>query len=218
MITRILACLAIYFGTALAASAQFGPEEPTPKTTQERYAERAIANAGRFSGASEDFVVDQDDGVDPVRMQFWFDEARGVYATLCADRTGPTDLWSRNCFKLADMYRRGLGVEQDYRKASKLYLSACEQGGDLDACLAQAYIDHSGNGGDRNWGRARTLYETACDQGSPIGCAGLGNMVYRGQGGITNRRRGASLLRQACNDDYAWACERLDGFGLPTTG
>ncbi|MEO1643481.1 MAG: tetratricopeptide repeat protein, partial [Pseudomonadota bacterium] len=149
------------------------------------------------------------------RMQFWFDQAREVYEPLCADRDARKDLWARNCFRLADMYRRGLGVEQDYERASKLYLAACEKGDNLDACLAQAYIDHSGNGGERNWTRARTLYEAACNQDSAIGCAGLGNMVYRGQGGITNRRRGAQLLRRACKDDYAWACERLEGFGLP---
>ncbi|MEL8055730.1 MAG: tetratricopeptide repeat protein [Pseudomonadota bacterium] len=216
MLRHLLTCLTLCLSAALPATAQFGPDEPTPKTTQERYAERAMANAAQFSGTTENIVASPEDGLDPERMQFWFDQARGVYEPLCEDRTTAKDLWSRNCFRLADMYRRGVGVEQDYKVATRLYLAACEQGDNLDACLAQAYIDHSGKGGERNWTRARSLYEAACDQDSAIGCAGLGNMVYRGQGGITNRRRGASLLRQACNDDYAWACERLDGFGLPS--
>ena len=199
-----------------SASAQFGLDEPTPKTAQERYAERAIANAARFSGVSDDVIVSSADGIDPERMQFWFDQARGVYEPLCEDRSSAQDLWSRNCFNLADMYRRGLGVEQDYSKASDLYLTACKQGAHLDSCLAQAYIDHSGNAGDRNWSRARDLYDAACDQGSTTGCAGLGNMIYRGQGGLPDRRRGAQLLRQSCNNDDAWACERLEGFGLPS--
>lgn len=215
MIARIALFLTASFALVMPAFAQFEPPEPTPKTTKERYAERAMGNALSFSEASDATIVTPEDGIDPERMQFWFDEARAVYEPLCSDRSGPKDLWARNCFNLADMYRRGLGLRQDYEKASELYVAACEEGGHQDACLAQAYIDHSGNGGEKNWTRARELYDRACDEGSAVGCAGLGNMLYRGQGGFPNRRRGAQLLRQACADEYSWACERLEGFGIP---
>lgn len=214
MIARITAILFVSFALTLPTMAQFGPKEPTPKTTQERYAERAIANALSFSEVSPKTVVTSDDGIDPERMQFWFDEARDVYQSYCDDRASAKDLWARNCFNLADMYRRGVGVRQDYALATDLYLAACEQGGHVDACLAQAYIDHSGNGGEQNWARARMLYDGACTEGSWVGCAGLGNMLYRGQGGMADRPRGARLLRQACTNEYAWACERLEGFGI----
>lgn len=215
MIARIATFMIASFALALPALAQFGPPEPTPQTTQERYAERAIDNALSFSETSQKTVVTSEDGIDPERMQFWFDEARGVYEPLCSDRTGAKDVWARNCFKLADMYRRGLGLRQDYDMAATLYLSACEQGDHTDSCLAQAYLDHSGNGGEQNWVRARELYDRACAEGSSVGCAGLGNMLYRGQGGFPDRRRGLQLLRQACSNEYAWACQRLEGFGAP---
>lgn len=212
---RFVVFLTCLLSLPVMANAQFGPERDTPRTAKEIFADRAMTDAAELIKVSPKDVVTQDDGIDPEQAQIWYDQARVRYDELCQDREMPTDAWARNCFKLADIYRRGLGVVQDYNAAKTFYLDACLEGDHIDACLQQAYIDHTGNAGETDWPRARTLYERACDAGDASGCAGLGNMLYRGQGGGLDRALGAELLQNACADEYAWACERLRGFGLP---
>lgn len=201
--------------TPAAAHAQFGPERESPRTAKEIYADRAMNDAASLIRLTPKDVVTADDGIDIDRAQRWYDQARVRYEELCRDRSTKADAWSRNCFKLANIYRRGLGVTQDYPRAEKLYVAACQEGEHLESCLQQAYTDHTGNAGERDWPRARKLYEIACDLGDQSGCAGLGNMLYRGQGGNVDRSLGTALLQDACAGQYQWACERLEGFGLP---
>ncbi|MEM9938419.1 MAG: tetratricopeptide repeat protein [Pseudomonadota bacterium] len=197
------------------AFAQFGPEPPTPRVAKEIQADRAMTDASQLVRTLYTDVVTEDDGIDPEQANRWYKLARENYTELCAMREEPTDFWSRNCYKLADIYRRGLGVVQDYDRASELYTEACLTGRHLNACLQQAHIDHVGNAGAKDWPNARNLYEIACDMGDASGCAGLGNMLYRGQGGAPDRIQGARLLQTACADDYEWACERIISYGIP---
>lgn len=197
------------------ASAQFGPERrDTPKSAEEILADRAMADAARLLQSQRRDIVSADDNIDIEQAQLWYDTARANYQALCDDRSAPQDVWVRNCYKLADIYRRGQGVGQDYGLAERLYRETCTTGRLTDACLQQAYIDHTGPTGQKDWPSARELYTIACDRGDAAGCAGLGNMQYRGQGGPANREAGARNLQSACAADYDWACERLRGFGL----
>ncbi len=116
------------------------------------------------------------------------------------------------CFSLADMYRRGLGGDQDYRKAADHYRKACD-GRLAEACSGLAYLMIKGLGMDTDLAGARNLYEQACDYGDVSGCAAYGNMVYTGQGGRKNVAEGTRLLQDACDKDYEWACERLSTLG-----
>lgn len=215
MLARLFLVISCLFALPVAAAAQFGPEPGSPRTAKEIYADRAMKDAASLIRVTPTDVVSAKDGIDPQRAQTWHDQARVRYGELCRDRRTRADAWSRNCYKLADIYRRGLGVPQDYTRAKTLYTDACIQGDHVAACLQQAYTDHTGNAGEKDWPNARTLYEVACDAGDPSGCAGLGNMLYRGQGGRADRRLGAALIQDACAAEYAWACERLEGFGLP---
>ena len=208
----LLACGALLTSPAWA---QFGPKPPTPRVAKEIQADRAMTDAAQLHRTQYTDVVSDKDGIDPDQANRWYTLARDNYTELCADRESATDFWSRNCYKLADIYRRGLGVTQDYDRASTLYTDACLQGRHLEACLQQAYIDHVGNAGAKDWPNARKLYKTACDMGDASGCAGLGNMLYRGQGGSPDRNLGARLLQDACTDEYTWACERIVSYGIP---
>ncbi len=212
---RFLAPLLIAFMLSGFASAQFGPKPDTPRSAQEIYADRSMDTAATFAQGSVTDTLDRESRTDPERAQFWFNEARNAYTELCENRSSPKDEWARNCYKLAGLYLRGQGVAQDYTQARNLNLDACEQGGHVDACLQQAYTDHTGNAGETDWPRARSLYERACGMGAVSGCAGLANMLYRAQGGPADRSRATRLLQDACADEYEWACERLTGFGLP---
>ena len=199
--------------------AQFGPvDRETPRSAEEILADRAMSDAALLLPSRERDVITADDGVDLRQAQIWYDTARTNYQALCEDRSGPKDVWVRNCYKLADIYRRGLGVAQDYARAEALYRETCLEGDLTDACLQQAYIDHTGPSGERDWVSARELYGVACNRGDAAGCAGLGNMLYRGQGGPARREEGARHLQSACAADYDWACERLRGFGLTEQG
>lgn len=207
--------LAIVFGAmALPAAAQFGPKPDTPRSAKEIYADRAMDSAASFLQTVAADALTEQDRADPDRANFWYAEALEAYTELCANSDSPRDAWSRNCYKLAGLYLRGQGTAQDYSTASDLLLKSCREGSHTDACLQQAYTDHTGNAGATDWPRARELYGRACDAGAPSGCAGLGNMLYRGQGGSTDRNQGADLLQETCAQGYEWSCERITGFGL----
>ncbi|MEL6829885.1 MAG: tetratricopeptide repeat protein [Pseudomonadota bacterium] len=209
-------CLSMIVGwISPLAFAQFGPtERETPRSAEEILADRAMTDAALLLQSKQRDIITADDGIDIEQAQRWYNTARANYTTLCDDRNAPKDVWVRNCYKLADIYRRGLGVAQDYDLAETLYRETCTVGGLTDACLQQAYIDHTGPTGDQDWSSARELYTIACNRRDMSGCAGLGNMLYRGQGGPIDRDRGARLLQDACAAEYDWACDRLRGFGL----
>jgi TPR repeat protein len=116
------------------------------------------------------------------------------------------------CFELADMYRRGLGGDQDYDKAADNYRKACN-GKLAKACSGLAYLTIHGRGMEADPVQARQLYDKACDYGDVSGCAAYGNMVYTGQGGRKNVPEGTRLLQESCDEDYEWACERLSTLG-----
>lgn len=220
MFGRLCFGLLTFLALSLPAAAQFGAPPPTPASPTELYADRAYAEASRLSAGVGGEVITKEALFDLERSQQRFDEARQYYQAACDDRSQPTDQWTRNCYKVAEMYRRGIGSTQDYRLARKLYLDACRDGDHVDACLQQAHLSHVGRDtreAPQNYELARELYTRACDLGDPSGCAGLGNMLYRGQGGEQDRTRGSRLLQRACADDYDWACERLQAFGLPET-
>ncbi|MEM8616330.1 MAG: hypothetical protein AAGF20_05280 [Pseudomonadota bacterium] len=213
-----LALVAIMGSLSVQAQAKATEVQPTPKTAAEFYAERAMRDAARMLQAdgTKD-VIGEDGRLDIRRAQIWLNEARTTYAELCRDRTLPKDQWARNCKALGDIYRRGQGIPQSYRLAKAHYRTACLVGDHIGACVQQAYTDHTGRSGRVNYVDARLLYDHACSLGDAQGCAGLGNMLYRSQGGEGDRIRGMRLLQESCKQEYAWACERLRAFGLPET-
>lgn len=217
MLIRLLSVFCFFAISAVPASAQFGKPEPTPKSADEYFAERALRDASRLTaGVSGRDVIKPEDGMDLARAERRMEEALEIYQRLCGDRSSPQDQWARNCFALGDMYRRGMGTVQDYERAKIHYNAACLEGRHGDACLQQAYISAKGSAGEVDNDHARALYEQACTLNEPGGCAGLGNMMYMGLGGPRNRSRAVTLLQEACADEFEWACTRLIEYGLPT--
>lgn len=186
-----LAASLILAGTlSFSASAQFGREQVARPDADELYADRAV-------------------------KQGWFDDAIERYSKACEDKSRQTAVWARNCRKLADLRRRGLGGEQDYETAKALYDEACFKGRDDQSCMQQGHVSFEGNDGNRDWAYARKLYKQACDLGNQTGCAGYGSMLYRGQGGAMKRDEGKRYIQEACASGDDWACDRAQGFGLP---
>jgi len=217
MLFRSLALLSLSLVLASSAFAQFGKPQPTPKTADEYFAERAMRDASRLTqGVLGRDIIREEDGVNLQRAESRMDGAIEIFARLCSDRGLPQDQWARNCYSLADMYRRGLGTEQDYAKAKTHYDAACLDGRHSGACMQQAYISHKGSAGEADVEHARELYSQACRMKDPGGCSGLGNMLYMGIGGPRDRSRAVTLLQDACADEYEWACTRLIEYGQPT--
>ncbi|MEM7460762.1 MAG: tetratricopeptide repeat protein [Pseudomonadota bacterium] len=215
MLFRTLALLTLAIVFATSSFAQFGKSKPTPKTAEEYFAERAMRDASRLTqGVAGRDIIRPSDGIDLQRAESRMEEAFAVYDKLCNDRTLPRDQWARNCFALADMYRRGLATEQDSTQARIHYDAACFEGDHPGACVQQAYSSQKGDERDVDLEHARALYTQACDLDDAGGCAGLGNMMYAGLGGSRDRIEAANLLQNACADGYQWACTRLSEYGL----
>lgn len=119
------------------------------------------------------------------------------------------------CFRLGDMYRKGLGGAQDYKLSADAYKKACN--GDHGAgCAGLGYLTSYGRGVDQNPVQARRLYEKSCHLDETSGCAAYGNMLYTGKGGRKDVAEGRRLLQDACDKEYDWACERLTNLGAYT--
>ncbi|MEO0449965.1 MAG: tetratricopeptide repeat protein [Pseudomonadota bacterium] len=215
MLIRAFAIFCLSLALSGAAFAQFGKPKPTPKTSDEYFAERAMRDAARLTeGIAGRDIIRPVDGVDLERAEERLEQAFTIYERLCTDRALPQDQWARNCFALADMYRRGLATEQDYPVARQHYDAACLEGRHVESCIQQAYISQKGPDAEIDVEHARALYQHACDLNDPAGCAGLGNMMYAGIGGSRNRLEAAELLQDSCADGYQWACTRLSEYGL----
>lgn len=210
-------CLSL-FATALPGAAQFGKPAPTPVSSQEYYANRAIVDAGRLSEGVYGDVVTDSDPVDLRRAQIRFDEAREIYTEMCADTSLPRDQRARTCHALGDIYRRGSGVEQDYAVAKQHFDWACLTGDYADACMQQAYTSHTEHDGTLDFPHARLLYDHACQLGHQAACGGLGNMFYAGLGGPKDRTQGLMLMQNACAAQDSWSCDRLTTYGCLHAG
>ena len=214
---RLLALTGFVLLFAASAMAQFGVAKPTPKNADEYLAERAMREAAALTeGVAGREVIKPEDGIDLARAEDRMETALAVYHRLCDDQALPRDQRARNCFAKADMYRRGMGTEQDYRVAKAHYDDACLTGRHVGACMQQAYISQKGRDGQVDLEHARVLYEQACSLKDPGGCAGLGNMMYMGRGGSRDQATAVRLLQDACVAEYEWACTRLIEYGLPS--
>jgi len=197
---------------ACSAQAQFGKPKATPRTLAEITAERALADGTRRLQAIAGDVATLEQ-IDIDFAQKRLDEAYAGYTKLCEDRTAPSDYWARNCFKLANLYRRGIAAPQDYAKAQALYEELCFQQDHAEACTQQAYVSFTGRNGTKDFANARKLYTAACNLKNAPGCGGLGAMTYAGQGGVRDKRHGERLLQRSCRGGYDWACARLVDVG-----
>ena len=119
----------------------------------------------------------------------------------------------KGCALLADLYRRGFGGPQDFTQAARYYRQACN-GGEPSSCATLAHMFHQGTGVEQSFSEARTLYDRGCQAGEISACAAYGNMTYAGLGGTKDTDEGKVYLRQACRNDYEWACNRLWQYGL----
>lgn len=154
--------------------------------------------------------------VEKSQAEIALEEAKTTLAEQRAARQAANEACANKnydaCVTAGDSYRKGTGGTQDYGLALKAYERACT-GQNGKGCASQAYLTMLGRGIDANPVKARQLYKQSCDLGEVSGCAGYGNMLFTGTGGAKNVTEGTSVLQDACNRDYEWACERLTDLG-----
>ncbi len=86
-----------------------------------------------------------------------------MYTKACD--AGYTD----SCANIGAMYDKGLGVKQDYKKASELYTKACD-GGNAAVCANLALFYLEGLGVKQDEAKAMELVKKSCDGGNQQAC------------------------------------------------
>ena len=110
---------------------------------------------------------------------------------------------------LAQLYRLGLGVEQDDTKAFELYEKAAQEGSD-DAQVNVAFQLLMGKGVGQDRERAAGWFAKAADQGNPLAQYNLGLMYEKGIGVARDHGFAIELYQVAASKGQRRAQTRLD--------
>ena len=110
---------------------------------------------------------------------------------------------------LAQVYRLGLGVQQDDTKAFELYNQAAERGSP-EAQVNVAFQLLTGKGVDRSPETAATWFAKAADQGNALAQYNLGLMYEKGIGVDQDQEFAADLYRLAAGKGQKRAVARLE--------
>jgi TPR repeat protein len=109
---------------------------------------------------------------------------------------------------LAHLYRRGLGVPQDFGEAAKWYERAAEIGlASAQVNLALMYI--RGQGVDQDYTRAAEWLDLAARQGHVLGQYNLALLYWRGLGVEKSQPRALGWLYLAARAGHRGALEKL---------
>lgn len=71
---------------------------------------------------------------------------------------------ARACAKLGEFYRHGIGTKQNYRRAMKYSVLACDSGV-ADWCLRAGFLHNEGQSVPKNKAKAQAFYDKACALG-----------------------------------------------------
>jgi len=130
-------------------------------------------------------------------------KARGEYITL--DKEGAVNLLKqceevpvRFCtMDLAEMYAKGIGVQQSYGKALKLYQSIRADDGSTYLMLGRMFEE--GLGTSQNHGRAMEYYVTAAKMQNGAAMNRIGELYLQGRGVERDYMQAAYWFQQAAN-------------------
>lgn len=118
-----------------------------------------------------------------------------------------TDL-NTELLKIAEVYRKGLGVPCDYEFVATLYDKAASQGNPQAMCnLATLYL--KGLGVTTDISLAASLYKMASERGSALATFKLGQMYFKGIFVEQNYNKAILLYQQAASMGCSQAKEEL---------
>lgn len=143
-----------------------------------------------------------------------FDKAFPLFQKACEEKM------AMSCFYLGNLYEKGLGTNQDHKKAeifwqkaNALYQKECDKG-EAESCyiLAQSYYYGKGEKADTQ--KALELWEKACKFGDAGGCNDAGLIYAKGEGVEPNLSYSKQLFQKACQMDYDIACYNLKTYNI----
>jgi len=110
---------------------------------------------------------------------------------------------------LAFLYENGLGVNQDYKEAAKLYKIAAKKE-NLLATTMLAFLYYEGQGVGQDYKEAARLLKFASDKGDANAAYGLGLMYTEGKGVLKDYNQAAQLFKFASDNGVAGAKHQLE--------
>lgn len=154
-----------------------------------------------------------------MRMLAWY-KATGQYTPL--DKEGAVNLL-KQCTEsyftfcttdLAEMYEKGVGVQQSYPRALRLYQSFRADDGSTDVKIGQMYED--GHGVSQNYSRAMEYYVSAAKMLNGAAMNRIGELYLKGLGVQRDYMQAAYWFQKAAN--YHNADGLLNGGNLFASG
>ena len=117
------------------------------------------------------------------------------------------------CYRIAEIYYHGSGVEQNFDEAAKWYEKAAKMGHvDAQCDLGNCY--YYGEGLPENYERSVYWYEKAAEQGNVRALYNLGNSYYYGEGASQNRTLAIAYYERAAALGNPQAKVRLNELGI----
>jgi TPR repeat protein len=131
-------------------------------------------------------------------------------ACSCGDAMG--------CHDLGVVLLKGVGVQQNPRRAAAAFETACTLV--PVSCLHLGQMHEKGSGVAKDLARAASLYERACDGGNVAACDALGVLLLTGDTIPRDPARATRLFQGSCDGGDAGGCRLLgvvyeQGLGTP---
>ena len=112
-----------------------------------------------------------------------------------------------SCNRLAVLFQKGLGVEQNLQQAKELYQQACEKE-EVRACVNLGYLYLDGIGVDKNIEMAQQYLQAACAKNDAEACLEIGELFAKGSGVEQSDERALEWFQKACQSGDQQACTR----------
>ena len=135
-----------------------------------------------------------------------YDNAYANYKKACDAKV------QLGCSNLGTLYKNGLGVKKDPKKAVEIYKDSCNSGG-TQACyyLGNAYL--KGEIVKQDYYLAMQAYTNACNAGDLPSCANIGVMYELGLGMNKDEKRAYGIYKVACFRGLNKACPQMKRLG-----
>jgi TPR repeat protein len=114
----------------------------------------------------------------------------------------------RECYGLAEMYRKGDSIDPNPTRAAELHEKGCAQG-DAHSCFIAAGMNDEGAGIPINDVHAAALYEKGCKGGERKACDNASIMYFTGEGVAKDLHRSTELAGRACELGLVKGCGQL---------
>ncbi len=115
-------------------------------------------------------------------------------------------------YELAQIYRKGIGLDKDLRKALRWYKTAAENQYPKAQTML-GYLYQTGTGTSVDLSTALDWYQKAADQEEPMALYNLGSLYLQGKGVTKNENRAKNLFTQAAAKGNRQAQQMLENLG-----